>query len=302
MPYFDELQQASFNGLPFPVSELRVEGGLRDHEHEYPHAPGADAEKLGRKLYKIQMVCPFHATFRKYPAIYPQGLDTLQGFFDQETTADLVIPTIGTIKAYAKTWVRTASAKARSGETVQLLFTEDQSQLFLTNELIDTTAATLASNASTFDAQAALEQFQQPVTLGLLDAFQEAVTSVLAIQDTQEAVSNLMAAKLAALVSDAQALDRCAEMQDPSHALLIGYLHDLWDSAQRQAQNLNQSSASPLIYTVRSLCSITQVSAAIFDGDSTHAVELLQMNPIEDAFAIPAGTPITYIPALAAAA
>ena len=43
---FDALKPFSFNGFDFPYTDYTVTGGIRKHNHEYPHNPGAAVEKL----------------------------------------------------------------------------------------------------------------------------------------------------------------------------------------------------------------------------------------------------------------
>jgi len=301
MAFFDSLPLASFIGKSFPVYEIRVMGGLRDHDHEFPYMPASSPEKMGRRPYQIMMSCPFHDTFKKYPNLYPQQLDTLRGFFEQQASGALVIPTIGTINAYARHWQQTATYRHRSGETAEFLFAEDQSQLFLTDELFASAASNMTTKKSDFDAAAALSKFQAPATPDLLAAFDNAVNAVLAIQDTAEAMSNLMATRLARMVQAAQALDASADFQNPVNWPVVSVLHDLWDQAQTQLQNLQQTQVKPLTYTVKVKSSVTQISIAIY-GDSSHAMDILQLNPIVDAFAVPAGSSILYYPANAQAA
>ena len=297
--FFQTLQQASFNGIKFPVREVNIVGGIRDHEHEYPHAPGSAPEKLGRKAYKFQMQGLFFQNLPKYPNLYPSGLDNLRDAFEQQLSGDLVIPTIGTITAYARDWRQVASFRALSGEVAEFLFVEDQSQLFLSTNLVSTGATSLANQAAAFNAQAALEAFQLPLTIGALDAVQNDINAVLAIQDTANAVSNLMSAKLGALVNDLHALDACAEMQQPSHSVFLDIMHTFWDTAQQLNQSLIAGQGMPKTYVVRALCSVSQASIAIY-GDSSHATDLMNLNALTDPFQIPAGTSLIYYPATSA--
>ncbi len=100
MAAFDALLRASFLDYPFPVQDIDVKGGLRDHVHEYPHAPGGAPEKLGRKLYEFTFTCPFLTGLRGYPKLWPETLATLRIFFEGQNTGDLVVPTIGTINTF----------------------------------------------------------------------------------------------------------------------------------------------------------------------------------------------------------
>ena len=251
---------------------------------------------MGRKPYQITMRGLFFQNFPKYPNLYPTGLDNLRDAFEQQMSADLVIPTIGTITAYARDWGQAATFQHLSGEIAEFLFIEDQSQLFLSTNLVSAGSTTLSNQASAFNAQLALEQFQMPLTLDLISAVQQDVNAVLAIQDTAEAVSNLIQAKIGAFVADAQALDGCLEMQSPSHAVLLDLLHSMWDTAAQLGANLASGQSKPKTYVVPAQCSVSQASIAIY-GDSSHATDLMNINAIVDPFAIPTNTSLLYYPA-----
>ena len=57
---FSQLLFASFDGIQFPVRKVNVKGGIRHHNHEFPKAPGAALEKLGRRPYMISMSPVFY--------------------------------------------------------------------------------------------------------------------------------------------------------------------------------------------------------------------------------------------------
>lgn len=293
MPAFSKLQRAGFAGIQFPISSLEVRGGLRDHVHEYPHAPGGAPEKLGRKLYSIRMVGNFQATFRSYPNLWPLSLSKLRALFELQVTDDLVIPTIGTIKAYCHDWSQVATSAILSGEVATFEFYEDQSSLFLVDRLITTQAANLQTQLARMDAAAVLADFSKSPRTGLFDAISNAVNGVLAFKDTNDALGDLLVAKVLATADLCAQADRLPMMNDPRNSKLADALHDLWDTLQSQAQNIINKQSPVRIYTVPSTMAVSDVSRAIY-GDTTHAVELMQLNALEDALAIPAGTKVRY--------
>ena len=88
MPLFDNLERASFAGYAFPVSDVEVTGGLRDHVHEYPHSPGGAPEKLGRKLYEFSFTSPMLAGFPRYPKLWPETAASLRIVFEGGAVLD----------------------------------------------------------------------------------------------------------------------------------------------------------------------------------------------------------------------
>lgn len=297
MPAFARLQPASFGGITYPVSSVEVQGGIRDHIHEYPHSPGGAPEKLGRKLYTIRMEADFHATFTKYPNLWPQALGKLRKMFEDQATDDLVIPTVGTIKAYARTWSQHMTNTVASGEKAVFEFVEDQTDAFLTAALLEQDAKVLNRVTVNFNAAKALADFAgDKTTESLFDQFSDAANSVFALGDQLDVLGNLLGAKLLALTALMSQADNLVFMQDPANYPLIKATRDLWSLAQDAADNLQAKQGGLLNYRVPGPMSMSAVSTAIY-GDASHTVELMQLNVVEDLFAIPAGTNLNYYPA-----
>jgi prophage DNA circulation protein len=292
MSRFDTLQQASFNGIKFPVDEIEVRGSIRDHVHEYPHSPGGTPEKEGRKLYEIDLVCPFHDTFVKYPGLYPDGLALLRSNFENETTATLVVPTIGSIKAYAMTWTQRATGKQRSGERVTLKFREDQPPDDLDAFILSTSSSvsTLSAQSQRFKLAAADGPQPQP---SIFDDLQNAVNAVLAIKDTGDRYGNLLEAKLLAVVSLCNDIDNLQILRNPSTFRIAYAMQDMWKSALESLKDIAGKKRALSVYITRTTVAISDVAKTIY-GNAARSMELLQLNPIEDAFAIPANTSIRY--------
>ena len=127
-----------------PRPDLRGVGGIRDHVHQYPHSPGGAVEKHGAS----HIVCgtrrsstnESRATGTTFGRADPSDL---RDRWEQEVTSALMIPTIGEIQAYCKSWVeRVTPATRQSGVEVELEFVEDQSQAFLVNSIIQITSTT----------------------------------------------------------------------------------------------------------------------------------------------------------------
>lgn len=306
---FDNLTKASFAGFVFPVSEVTLTGGLRDHVHEYPHSPGGAPEKLGRKLYEIRMRCPFQQGLRGYPDLFPATLQSLRIIYEGGRSFDLEIPTVGTITAYCTAWVETATPqKNRMGVEVELTFREDQSEQFLVDKLVTATVgnyrgAVFAYNQALADqraraaeAQAALDQpdflmleeipleelvlFDQVSTIGaeLLDAIGTGLGFGIAIAE--------IALGLVSLCAEIEATSTA--LQDVTRFPLLDALQDVWLMAQQVAQQATRVNVRRVDYPVPQVMSISDVSRAIY-GSNDHAIDLMAGNAIPNPFAIPAG-------------
>jgi hypothetical protein len=328
MAAFDDLQRASFAGIEFPVEEIAIDGGIRDHVHEYPHSPGGASEKLGRKLYVFKLKAPFHATFRKYPQLWPQRWNRLRNIFEAERTEDLVVPTLGTVKAYCFAWPELATSRKRSGISADLSFREDSSDSYLINGLLGVGFTAVQEmkkvlyNAARIYEQTppgqimldalppdyVLHPLRPPFdeektgTLNLLDLIDMAANDLLAVQDQQELATTIVDIKLGRLLSLCQQLDRRRSIGDPANAPLRDAFAAVWSSADERRRDLAQKRASLFLYTTPLEMSVNSVSTAIY-GDSSRAMEVLQLNAIRNAFAIPKGTALlAYRPGVKAKA
>ena len=281
----DFFQKAAFANFAFPVSHISVKGGLRDHVHEYPHSPGGAPEKLGRKLYGIDFTVPAHNTMLDWQDFYPGVLTQLMIVFEGGKTFDLVVPTIGTIQAYATEWSRDFDAKRRSGEDCKFSFREDQSGLFLVESLVKISANSLET------ATGVLLGLEPDFPgLSFFDAISALVNSILAISDQVQLFSNQIEAKASGLASLCSQLDSSLKiLNEPVNHQLLDALHDVWASAIQLNKDALKSAKQKIVYTVPAHMPISQVAMALY-GDSSRAMELLQMNAVNDAFSIPKGT------------
>lgn len=309
---FDDLPRAGFAGFEFPVSHIEVIGGLRDHVHEYPHSPGGAPEKLGRKLYEVHYSCPMYQGSKLYPLLWPETVASLRIIFEGGNSFDLVIPTIGTITAYCTSWREVADTKkARNGVTYDLVFREDDSNLFLVDKLITQTTASFSSSVAAYnaalqdqidgpdDAEALVDE---PDALMLeapsgndLQTLQQigsdassvlgAVTAALSFGDTIASA----ALALASLCADADA--NVAYLNMPTAWPLLYALEALWVQAIQLSQDALQTGFEVIYYTVPAgtTMSVSAISTAIY-GDASEAVTIMQTNALENPFAVPGGT------------
>lgn len=299
MAVFDNLPRASFNGVEFPVESVRVKGGLRHHVHEYPHIDGGDLEKLGRRLYEVEM----RATFQTIIAangnsgfgswggsLWPGRLSLLQSIFDQGTTGTLVIPTIGGMQACCVEWDREAVAKVRSGESTSFKFIEDQASAFAFQNLIQVKPQSLDGMATAVQT----EFDKAGIPKSLTDQLLGAVNVVLAVADQAELFGLEVAAKIDLVAQICREFDqRIEQFAHPENWAALDAMKDLWAATQELAGNVDGNAVVFAFFEVKKQSTIAEIATAIY-GDSSRAVELLQLNAIEDAFAVPVGTQVRY--------
>jgi prophage DNA circulation protein len=285
-----ELARASFDDIEFPVRGHRIRGGIRDHIHEYPHADGGKPEKLGRKLYVITMNAVFYDAFKRYGDLWPGKLADLRRRFELSTTAKLVVPTIGSISAYCRNWDQDMDYRILSGETCALEFVEDDELGFAID--LDFVAAG-ASSISSLLAAVTPPIGATAADRSLFEKLNDAVNQVLSYQGEADKVGRILESRISYATGLCSSIDSLATMRSADQARLLDSLHALWDTLQTLGQNVTQAAGALQTWTVPVRSSVTDISTAIF-GDASHAMEILQTNPIEDPYSIPAGTQLVY--------
>jgi hypothetical protein len=310
--FFDRVQRASFNQTDFPVNMIEIVGGLRDHIHEYPHSDGGIPEKLGRRLYTMKMHAVFDENISQYPGNYPDGLATLRSYFEAGLTASLVIPQLGTIQAYCRDWPQKWNWQVRSGEEADFTFIEDDQADTL--DVFTSTAPTSVSmqqqlNSFNLEAEASLLRLQVAQNTGrpgsfvdpglastfspsLIDQIAGAFNAVLALRDQEELAGIALEQKVASVNQYISQLNQA--ISSPLDHHLLDAAKALSKTATSFGRNAKATTRSIKTYLVPHIMSVTSISKNIF-GDATHAIDILQMNPITDAFRVSAGTTITYI-------
>ncbi len=291
-PAFDQLKRASFASIAYPVRRVRINGGIREHIHEYPHVAGGGPEKLGRKLYDVSMDAMFLQGLidPAWQNLWPQGLAALRRLWEEQTTADLHIPTIGTIKAYAYNWDIDMDARIRSGEMVEIKFREDLSSALLVQQAITVSPSALVDKMAAFQLVA---NDIEP-TPSIFDAIQDMGNAILAFGDQIELAGNLFEAKILGLVQLLRQADaQVTSLNEAQNARVLDALHELWLAAQQLHDDVQKKGAEIRKYVVPVLSTITDVARAIY-GDNLRAADILQLNAIEDPFAIAAGTVLRY--------
>lgn len=325
MTAFEQLPKASFDGIEFPLKALEISGGLRDHVHEYPHSPGGAVEKLGRKLYTIRMTGIFDTRINGYgDNLWPGDLSDLRDRFEDQVTSGLLIPTIGTIQAYAVSWTQRAVPEVQSGEELEVEFREDQSQAFLFEGLINVTATTLQTAGQEFDEQfapliaggeispintiipntttpipravtvaSAYTKLRQ-VDVNQLAQIRNAFTTALSYSEQPERYTNIILTKTEACIQAcALGYQRIELLKNPLAWSQVRAFKRVWSSAQKLRESVAGRTNRILFFTAQTDTNITAVSRAIY-GDSSWGGTLLRLNAIENPFRIPKGSVLRY--------
>ena len=299
----DSVQRASFGDVEFACERVAIRGALRDFVHEYKHTAGGQPEIQGRRLYTFEFDALFSAEHPLYPDAWPGSWDKLQSKFEAGTIADLVVPTLGTLKAYCLDWpVDVDFKRMRDGIKARLTFREDNDAIF--NALVDpdsipslpTRVAALkeeVANAAEFSTGSAIEDpGNAPISIGLFDAIIGLAADIEAAAQFSEFVVEQYIDKVTALVESCQRLEeRTAALNKPKNWKIVRAIQALGVSAIKIGEDVQRRLSPVILFEVPAVMSIVDVSVSLY-GDATHAVELLNLNRdpiIEDAFAIPQG-------------
>lgn len=291
---FSALQRASFDGVEFPYEDIEIVGVIRDYIHEFPHTPTGKPEKMGRKNYEFRIRVPFFAGFPAYPDLWPERIGLIQGYFENQLTKILHIPTMGDYRAYIRSFDRQTVSSILNGERGTLVFIEDD------NPQTDISFNTLTTiGPVSIDKQ--LGQVIQKASLSetpgigsLLTALDESVTALIAVRDQVDIYGNLIEAKTLRVSAQCEALDRAFRINNGDGAAIDANLA-LWANIIRSTNDIKEKQTDLVVFITPSAMSITDLSIKLYN-DTTHATELLQINAVSDPLRIPPNTRIKYYP------
>ena len=166
---FDKYQLASFtlangNHVGFPVQKIRQDGANRVIERERPYRPGAKLDDTGSKAIHWTFEAIFHnsiqepglTAFNDQVPLYPDALNSLIEDINEGQTGDLVVPTIGKVRAKALDYSRVEDVNLFDGATVMLVFVEDNEDDVTARSIQAPTInaqGTRMADKTTFDAE-----------------------------------------------------------------------------------------------------------------------------------------------------
>jgi prophage DNA circulation protein len=294
------LARASFGEIAFPTTEVSLTGGLRHHIHEYPHSPGGQPEKLGRRLYIVRMEAWFHeltgVAAANYPDLWPAGLKKLRELLESGETKDLVVPTVGTIRAFATSWTQKfVAANALDGEKVSLEFCEDSEDANLSGNEAEFAAAAVVDAMDKLSAALAKAEFagakRKP---GIFEQLNDAVGAFTALKDQAEAQASLISDKLETIKSLAGDVADTLDIGGTAAGVGVDTAsRNLWYAANEAQANLVTPAAAMLSFTVPILTSVVDLATTLY-GRTDKVADLLRLNAFPDPYRIPPGTVVMY--------
>lgn len=305
---FDKYQIASFtlpNGdkVGFPVQKITQDGANRVIERERPYRQGAKLDNTGSKAITWTFECIFHNSidepgldaFNRQENLYPGVLNTLIEIFDFGLTGDLVVPTIGKVRAKALDYRRVEDVNLFDGATMMLVFKEDNEDNVNARTI---TAPTInaqgnrMSQKTTFDAESiaisgnglaslrtAASQLQTAINAPG-DTLDDVRTQANTVRHSVDQVDN------AFTQSNQEGRDL---LTDPTSTDTVRALADLKDTAMRSTNQPRRG--RPVLITVVAIRETTLQDVAT--AFSQNYSDLLSVNPqIPNALSLPVNTVI----------
>lgn len=281
------LSSWAWEGVEFPGTETRTEGGHDSAKHSGYGQRGADVETTGQKPKTFSVTIPLRngirwpGAERLYPETYLRlraALATAEGL--------LTHPTWGILTAHLDTWSEVIDPMKPDGVDLQVTWTEQRGEaegLELTLARSTTPAATAASAAASADtAGAGLSGLADVTSLAdevsaAFDALDAAVQTGPEIARTFEDVIGSVSARLA----------DPAGLSTAGHDYRAALLRTQAALVDARAQYLGDGTTQTV--TLREDMSAARAAALAY-GDASRAGELVARNAIDDVLFIPAGT------------
>ena len=286
--------------ITFAVESVDEAGGNRLVPHERARRDGAKHDDTGSVGRVFSVASPFYTTCED-PGVdtanyYPRDLNDMIASFTVHEVGDLVLPTVGPIRARLKDYRRVETFSERDAAGVTFVFLEDNEDGVLTSSFVAPSARSVAGQYGTA-AAFSLEQQGIPSTdFGVSLATLASEIEALASQPF-EFVADLQTKATQIRSFNDRVLDAFGGgtegggvlLLDPVTAVVHRQIATLTDTTARVVAE--KLSAQPRLRVVRfkQPVGMPQVAARF----SQDLAALLAANPqIGNAFAIPPGTPI----------
>jgi prophage DNA circulation protein len=280
-----------FGPIRWITTSARLHLAVRNHVHEYPHTPGGKPEKMGRKLYEITVEGIFESN--ALDPGYANGLDQLGVFrtlVEDETTEDLVIPWVGTVRAFCEDLEITERNTNRSGLAFTAKFLEDWDFEFPIEQFLKMDVRPLGGALENYKKQKSLLDSVNEV----FETINDVANTIFGYRDQFYLYRSLVDSKIQFFEQLCRDADEVRdELKDPKNLLFLESFGDLWSAIRDLATDMDSKGAELKYYTTPMVMSLQEIAVAIYDN-ANRSLDLLGLNPIEDPYTIPAGTRIRY--------
>jgi prophage DNA circulation protein len=283
-------QPASYEGIAFPTGDCTVQGGHAGAEHTVYRRRGADIESTGQEPYRGRMTLLMVNDLVGFGTLYPGRWQELRRKFETTPIGELRHPTLGTLRAFIKTWDEKDDPEFRSGVIVEVEWVEhlaSATQLLADDPGQSTPTdapSTVQSLATTADAAMATAAPAggftptEPVVTEQLDAIESGDAAGFAgITRALDAMLDPVVANLGLAVFAAPT----------AHPAVVA-LEDLRAAVGRLRATYLPARAQPRAYVLPSTMALWEVALAVY-GDATRAPLLQANNSVADPTRIAAG-------------
>jgi hypothetical protein len=131
---FDQLAEASYEGVTFPLQDAPVEGGNDFAEHTAYRRSGADMEPTGWRAYSGALTIPCINTaglVSRYGKLWPDKSNDLISLFREKPRGTLVHPLLGTLTVAVMDVSQSGDVGVRNGVTLVVKWKEHNASLAL---------------------------------------------------------------------------------------------------------------------------------------------------------------------------
>lgn len=131
---FDQIAEASYEGVSFPLQDAPVDGGNDFAEHTAYRRSGADMEPTGWRAYSGSLMIPCINTARlvaRYGKLWPDKSNDLISLFKEKPRGTLVHPLLGTLVVAVMDVSQTGDVAVRNGVYLNVKWKEHSASLAL---------------------------------------------------------------------------------------------------------------------------------------------------------------------------
>lgn len=285
----------------FPVCKVSESWENRLVERERPYRNGAKIDDTGSKARRWSVEVLFDNSLdekglsQNSKALYPDVLADMLASFDQHETGDLVLPTVGKVRARAKSYSRTEEPETYDAARVTFTFVEDNEDSVGATSFappgVKGSAKRLAEQ-TTFSAESdAVYDFNISQINELADDLETAINAPnQAMQEIDQKVGAVVAAvnQVISAFTDPRTTNPLA---DPDSSITQRKLNGLLDTVQRSK---NEARA---VKTTRVL---TEFDTTLYEVSTTYkqkAATVIALNPDLDPTYVEAGSLIRILDA-----